>query len=141
MAIQALPHGLETDLEIYQADLQRSKNGKSVFLQIGFNVMSAQYQRRRVWHKFFIEGAPKPALDVSAQLYWQMLDAIGFNEESEPVSTVPGIYQKIVIKEYLGLKVRGRIKLKSGSNGFADSNEISLFNTAINSYMRDNKDG
>ena len=128
MAIQALPNGLETDLQIYQAELQRSKNGKSVFLQIGFNVLSTQYQRRRVWHKFFIEGAPKAALDVSAQLYWQMLDALGFDEESEPVPAVPGTYQKIIINEYLGLKVRGRIKLKSGTNGYADTNEISLFN-------------
>ena len=129
MAIQALPHGLETDLQIYQAELQRSKNGKSVFLQIGFNVLSTQYQRRRVWHKFFIEGAPKTALNVSSQLYWQMLDELGFDEESEPVPDVPGTYQKIIINEYLGLKVRGRNKLKEGTNGYADTNEISLFNS------------
>ena len=127
MAIQALPHGLETDLQIYQAELQRSKNGKSVFLQVGFNVLSTQYPRRRVWHKFFIDGAPKFALDVSAQLYWQMLDALGFDEESEPAPAVPGVYQKIVIPEYLKLKVRGRIKLKKGTNGFPDTNEICLF--------------
>lgn len=127
MTIQPLPHGLETNFQIYQAELQRTKNGKGIFLQVGFNVLSAQYPKRRVWHKFFIEGAPKSALDVSAQLYWQMLDALGFDEESEPAPAVPGTYQKVVIPEYLGKKVRGRIKLKKGTNGFADTNEISLF--------------
>ncbi|WP_421921378.1 hypothetical protein [Marinobacter salarius] len=131
MAIQPLPHGLETDLEIYQAELQRTKNGKGIFLQVGFNVLSAQCPRRRVWHKFFIEGAPKTALNVSAQLYWQVLDALGFDEESEPTPAIPGTYQKVVIPEYLGKKVRGRIKLKKGTNGFPDTNEVSLF-TACN---------
>lgn len=127
MAFQPLPHGLETDLEIYQAEVQRTKKGNCFFLQVGFKVLSPKYSRRRVWHKFFIEGAPEKAIELSEDLYWQMMDAIGFDEESEPAPAVPGVYQKIVVPEYLGKKVRGRIKLKEGTNGYADTNEISLF--------------
>jgi hypothetical protein len=125
--MQALPHGLETNLEIYLACLKNTQNGKGTYLQIGFNVLSNGYNRRKVWHKFFIKGANAQALEVSAQLYWQMLDAIGITEGDEPVPRAPVGNEVVNVPQYIKKQVRGRIKLKPGTNVFADTNEISLF--------------
>lgn len=125
--LEPLPHGLESEMEIYQATLMNSKNGKSTFLQLGFNIKAPGYERRRVWHKFFIKGVAGTALDVSSQLYWQLMECIGISEENEPVPAIPVGGQRINVPELVGHKIIGRVKLKQGTNGYADTNEIAFF--------------
>jgi len=125
--IEALPHGLESEMEIYQAQLMNSYNGKSTFLQVGFNLKSPGFNRRRVWHKFFIKGVSEAALDVSSQLYWQLMECVGIDENNEPVPRIPTGKDKVTVPELLGKNVIGRVKLKKGSGSYGDTNEIAFF--------------
>lgn len=83
-----------------------------------FEIVSGEHAGRHVWHRFYGQGNHPTAIKISTE----MLDKF------KTVAKLPSTAFGDVLKAR-DLIVHARIKLKQGTNGFADQNEIGTFFT------------
>lgn len=83
-----------------------------------FEIVSGEHAGRHVWHRFYSAGNHPTAIKISNEMLEKFKTAA-----SLPTSSFADVLKaKDVI-------VHARIKLKAGTNGFADQNEIGTFLT------------
>lgn len=83
-----------------------------------FEIVSGEHAGRHVWHRFYSQGNHPIAIKISTEMLEKLKTAA-----SLPSATFADVLKaKDVI-------VHARIKLKAGTNGFADQNEIGTFFT------------
>ncbi|MGO2201350.1 hypothetical protein [Pseudomonas helleri] len=83
-----------------------------------FEIVSGEHAGRHVWHRFYSDGTPPTAIKISSEMLEKLKTAANL-----PTSSCGDVLKaKDVI-------VHARIKLKAGTNGFADQNEIGTFFT------------
>lgn len=83
-----------------------------------FEIVSGEHAGRHVWHRFYSQGNHSTAIKISNEMLEKLKTAANL-----PTSSFGDVLKaKDVI-------VHARIKLKAGTNGFADQNEIGTFFT------------
>lgn len=83
-----------------------------------FEIVSGEHAGRHVWHRFYGQGNHPIAIKISGEML----------EKLKTAASLPSTNFGDVLKAK-GVIVHARIKLKAGTNGFADQNEIGTFFT------------
>lgn len=85
-----------------------------------FEIVSGEHAGRHVWHRFYSQGNHPTAIKISNEML----------EKLKTAAKLPSTAFGDVLKAK-DLIVHARIKLKAGTNGFADQNEIGTFFTQV----------
>ncbi|OLS63013.1 hypothetical protein [Pseudomonas putida] len=83
-----------------------------------FEIVSGEHAGRYVWHRFYSEGNHPTAIKISNEML----------EKLKTAAKLPSISFADALKAK-GVIVHARIKLKAGTGGFPDQNEIGTFFT------------
>lgn len=126
MSYELIPHGLTAKASIREIKIMWSKNGKQLFAQAAFNLDHPDHPRRCVWHKFFLHGAPEETLQISSELWYDMLRKIGINPTPQDLK-VPQKGSTAFYNDLNKRQVNVRIKVNRSSGGYRDTNEIAAF--------------
>ncbi|WP_233896982.1 hypothetical protein [Pseudomonas sivasensis] len=95
----------------------KTKSGGTTALA-EFEIVSGDHAGRHVWHRFYSDGNHPTAIKISNEML----------EKLKTVASLPSTNFGDVLKAK-DVIVHARIKLKAGTNGFADQNEIGTFFT------------
>lgn len=98
-------------IEIYKAE-RASKNGKES-AKLACKIVSGPHAGALIWHTLFGDGYSESAIRVSKEMLGRA--SIATSQEINDL-------QNII--KLAGKKVKARIKLRAGTNGFPDQNEI-----------------
>lgn len=83
-----------------------------------FEIVSGEHAGRHVWHRFYGQGNHPTAIKISTEMLEKLKTAANLPSSS--------FSDALKAKDVV---VHARIKLKTGTNGFADQNEIGTFFT------------
>lgn len=95
----------------------KTKTGATTALA-EFEIVSGEHAGRHVWHRFYSTGSHPTAIKISTEIL----------EKLKTAASLPSAAFTDVLKAK-DVIVHARIKLKAGTNGFPDQNEIGTFLT------------